>query len=240
MKEDNWAKVPEGMTVQEFEKQLKENPVDKEIEDLENQLGVKFNKEKVLSVNREDLMDFVESQNSGNDLTKEDIDRMVNNMLAAVEVPEVIERKDEINQELGLTPEELKDLYRYLSGKVSTKPDFLDRYMVGSANKLIDFQHVMTLIRLSQIPQLAAMNANIQRRLYSPENLLNMDVKDLSTASASISREMSDILSQANKSIEVMNTLARVDNKYQALMDKLLVVPEDVLNQIEHLLNNYQ
>lgn len=232
--------TPESEKSLEDNRVLSNNPVERDIEELEKQFGVKFDKEKVLSVSREALMDFVESQNSGNDLTKEDIDRMVDNMLAAVEVPEVIERKDEINQELGLTPEELKDLYKYLSGKVSTKPDFLDRYMVGSANKLIDFQHVMTLIRLSQIPQLAAMNASIQKRLYSPENLLNMDVKDLSTASASISREMSDILSQANKSIEVMNTLARVDNKYQALMDKLLVVPEDVLNQIEHLLNNYQ
>ena len=51
---------------------------------------------------------------------------------------------------------------------------------------------------------------------------------------------MSDILNNAVKSIELMNSMGRVDSRYRAMMDKLLVVPEDVLNQIEHLLNNYQ
>lgn len=218
----------------------KENPVDKSIDELEKQMGIKLNREKVLEVSREALLDFVESNNEYKDLTEEQVQQMVDNILGSVEVPEVIEKQDEINQELGLTPEDLKQLYGYLSGKVSQKPAFLDRYLAGSTNKLIDFQHVMTLIRLSQIPQLAAMNASIQKRLYSPENLLAMGVDDLTKASANISREMSDILNNAVKSIEIMNTLGRVDSRYQAMIDKLLVVPDDVLNQIEHLLNNYQ
>ena len=216
------------------------NPVDKSIDDMEKQLGVKLDKEKVLNISRESLLDFIESHNEGSDLSEEEINQMVENMLQAVQVPAVIERKDELDEELGLTADDLKTLYKYLSGKSSTKPAFLDRYLAGSQNKLIDFQHVITLIRLAQVPQLAAMNANIQKRLYSPENLLNMDVKDLSTASANISREISDTLNNATKSIELINSLGRVDNRYQALMDKLLVVPEDVLNQVEHLLNNYQ
>lgn len=216
-----------------------ENPVDKSIDDLEKHTGIQLDKEKLLNTDRKSVLDFVEHTANGS-LTQEEIDAMVDNMLSAVKIPEVIEQKDEIDSELGLTPEELKSLYQYLSGKTNSKPAFLDRYLAGSQNKLIDFQHVMTLIRLSQIPQLAALNANIQRRLYSPENLINMDTKDLATASASISREMSDILNNSTKSIELMNSLGRVDSRYQAMIDKLLVVPDDVLNQIEHLLNNYQ
>ena len=218
----------------------KDNPVDKSIDELEQHMGIKLNREKVLEVSREALLDFVESNNEYKDLTEEEVQQMVDNILGSVEVPEVIEKRDEINEELGLTPEDLKQLYGYLSGKVSQKPAFLDRYLAGSTSKLIDFQHVMTLIRLSQIPQLAAMNASIQKRLYSPENLLAMGVDDLTKASANVSREMSDILNNAVKSIEIMNTLGRVDSRYQAMIDKLLVVPDDVLNQIEHLLNNYQ
>ena len=233
----NWEKVDKPIIHEETEKV---NPVDKNLDDLEKQLGIKIDKEKVLNISRESLLDFVESQNSNHELTEEEINQMVDNILSAVQLPEVIEKKDEINEELGLSPEDLKSLYRYLSGKSNVKPQFLDRYLAGSTNKLIDFQHVMTLIRLSQIPQLAAMNASIQQRLYSPENLINMDAKDLATASANINREMSDILSAANKSIEIMNSLGRIDNRYQSLIDKLLVVPDDVLAQIEHLLNNYQ
>lgn len=214
------------------------NPVDKNVDDMEKQLGVKFNKDKVLDISRESLLDFIESNNQNSELSQEEIDNIVNNMLDAVKVPEVIERKEEMDDELGLSVEDLKSLYKYLSGKSTAKPTFLDRYLAGSQNKLIDFQHVITLIRLAQVPQLAAMNASIQQRLYSPENLLNLDVKELATASANISREISDILNNATKSIELINSIGRVDSKYQSLIDKLLVVPEDVLNEIEHLLEN--
>ena len=210
-----------------------------EINAMEQQLGVKFN-DNIKDVPRETLLDYIESNSKYSDLTQEEIDQVVDNMLQAVDVPDVIASKQELDAELGLTTEDLKSLYKYLSGKSSVKPDFLDRYLAGSTTKLIDFQHVVTLLRLAQVPQLAAMNASIQQRLYSPENLLNMDMKDLVAASNSISREISDTLNSANKAIELINNYGRVDNRYQSLIDKLLVVPDDVLSQIEHLLNNYQ
>jgi len=242
---NQWVKI-DGANISGTEERIEpstftqENPVDKAIDDMEKQLGVKFDREKVLNISREALLDFIESENPNHDMTEEEINQMVDNMLQAVQVPAVIEQRNELQEELGLTPEDLKSLYKYLSGRSNTKPAFLDRYLAGSQNKLLDFQHVITLIRLAQVPQLAAMNASIQNRLYSPENLLHMDVKDLSTASANISREISDILNNATKSIELINSMGRVDSRYQALMDKLLVVPDDVLNQVEHLLNNYQ
>ena len=210
-----------------------------EINAMEQQLGVKFN-DNIKDVPRETLLDYIESNSKYSDLTQEEIDQVVDNMLQAVDVPDVIASKQELDAELGLTTEDLKSLYKYLSGKSSVKPDFLDRYLAGSTTKLIDFQHVVTLLRLAQVPQLAAMKASIQQRLYSPENLLNMDMKDLVAASNSISREISDTLNSANKAIELINNYGRVDNRYQSLIDKLLVVPDDVLSQIEHLLNNYQ
>lgn len=216
------------------------NPVDKSLDEMEKQLGIKLDKDKLLNTSREQLLNFIESNNPMSDMSEEEINKMIDNILQAVQVPVVIEHKSELDEELGLTPDDLRSLYKYLSGKSSSKPDFLDRYLAGSQNKLIDFQHVVTLIRLAQVPQLAAMNAAIQTRLYSPENLINMDVKDLSTASANISREMSDILSNAIKSIELINSWSRADNRYQAILDKLMVLPDDILAQVEHLINNYQ
>lgn len=237
--EVQWEKLPEDKKpVAVGEVEVTQKPVD--IDEMEKVLGVKLNKDAALNVNRETLLNFIESHNENHDLTEEQINEMVDNMLSAIQVPAVIEQKEELDNELGLSVSDLKSLYRYLSGKSNTKPEFLDRYLAGSANKLIDFQHTMTLLRLAQIPQLVAMNATIQSNLYSPANLLTMDAKDLATASANISREISDILNNATKSIELMNSLGRVDNRYQALIDKLLVVPEDVLNQIEHLLSNYE
>ena len=237
----NWTKLPEGTNLADVIKEsiVKENPVDKDLDEMEKALGVSLNREKLLEKNRQVVLDFIESHNVNGDLSEEEIDRIANEMIDAVQLPAVIEQRSEIDAELGLKPEDLKSLYAYLSGK-GEKPIFLDRYMADSENKLKDFQHVMTLIRLSSIPQLAALQGAIQTQLYSPANLLQMDAKDLATASANLSREMSDILNNAVKSIELMNSMGRVDSRYRAMMDKLLVVPEDVLNQIEHLLNNYQ
>lgn len=233
---ENWTRVPQDMTLKEF---VEQNPVDKDIEDLEKHTGVKLDKDSLLEKSREEVLNFVESHNKNNDLTQDDIDKMVNEMMSAITVPEIIEKKEELDDSLGLKSEDLKSLYGYISGK-GDKPLFLDKYLADSENKLRDFQHIMTLLRLATIPQLAALQSSIQERLYSPELLLSMDAKDLSQASANLSREISDILNHANKSIEMMNQTGRVDSRYRAMMDKLLVVPEDVLNQIEHLLNNYE
>lgn len=213
-------------------------PVNEQTGEILDFSGVTLDKEKLKDVSRESVMNFVEANGIGS-ISEEMVDEMINEMKDTLTVPEVVEKADEINDELGLKPEDLKQLYSYLSGK-GDKPLFLDKYLADSENKLKDFQHIMTLLRLSYIPQLAAMQVRIQQALYSPERLLGMDTKDLSQASANLSREMSDILNSAIKSIELMNSMGRVDSRYRSMMDKLLVVPENVLVQIEHLLSNYQ
>lgn len=204
---------------------------------LSNYLGIDLDKDKLKDVSRKSVMDFVESHNLNNDLTPEEIDAMVNEIAGTVKLPEVITQNEELDDALGLKAEDLKQLYGYISGK-EDKPLFLDKYLADSQNKLIDFQHVMTLIRLSTIPQLAAMQAMVQRALYSPEKLINVEAKDLAAMSSSLSSEMTNILNTANKSIEMINSVGRIDSRYRAIMDKLLVVPEETLNQIEHLLDN--
>ena len=138
--------------------------------EVANATGVNIDTNKV---GKETILNFIESGNGT--MSQEDIDAVIDNMVDAVVIPDEIEQKPQLDAELGLTTDDLKSLYKYLSGKSNNKPDFLDRYLAGSTTKFIDFQHVITLIRLAQIPQLAALNMSIQQRLYSPENLLNMD-----------------------------------------------------------------
>ena len=114
-------------------------PVDKNIEEIEKATGVTFNKDKLLNIRRESLLDFVESELGDGELSEDEINQMVDNMLSAVQVPEVIERKEEIDDELGLSVEDLKTLYKYLSGKSNQKPAFLDRYLAGFFVELVDF-----------------------------------------------------------------------------------------------------
>lgn len=213
--------------------------LDEQISDMEKQLGVKFDRDKLSDLQHSDLLNFAELHSDLSDLSQDEIDEIVSKLSDAIKFPDVIEQHEDINSNLGLSPSDLKQLYAYISGR-GEKPLFLDRYMADSENKLKDFQQMMTLVRLSSIPQLAALNLEIQKKLYSPENLLVLDTKELSQASANLSKEMSDILNNAVKSIELVNSMGRVDSRYRSMMDKLLVVPDEVLNQIEHLLSNYQ
>lgn len=213
--------------------------IDEQISEMEKQLGITFDRNKLSDLQHDDLLNFVELNSDLSDLSQDEIDEIVSKLSDAIKFPEVIEQHEDINSNLGLSPEDLKQLYAYISGR-GEKPLFLDRYMADSENKLKDFQQMMTLVRLSSIPQLAALNLEIQKKLYSPENLLTLDTKELSQASANLSKEMSDILNNAVKSIELVNSMGRVDSRYRSMMDKLLVVPDEVLNQIEHLLSNYQ
>ena len=198
--------------------------------------GITFNKEAFNDL--DELHSNLSILNNREEYTQEEVEAAVEAMKESVVVPEVIEEKEELDETLGLHAEDLKALYQYVSGQ-GQKPDFLDKYLADNDNKLRDFQHVMTLIRLSTIPQLCAMQMEIQKRLYSPENLLNLDVKELSQASANLGKEMADIINSASKAIELINSMGRPDSKYRSLIDKLLVMPEDVLQRVEHLIDNY-
>lgn len=198
--------------------------------------GVTFNRDAFNDLN--ELHSNLSILNNRGEYTQDEVDAAVEAMKESVVIPEVIEEKEELDETLGLSAEDLKALYQYVSGQ-GTKPDFLDKYLADNDNKLRDFQHIMTLIRLSTIPQLCAMQMELQKRLYSPENLLNMDIKELSQASANLGKEMTDIINSANKAIELINSMGRPDSKYRSLIDKLLVMPEDVLQRVEHLIDNY-
>ena len=184
-------------------------------------------------------VDVLTRLNTGDDLTDEDIDAIAEEIMANVKVPEVIKRESELDDALGLTVEQFKDLYKYVSGARS-KPEFLDKYLADIEGRSKDLIHVMNLYMLSKIPQLVALQTSIQQRLCSPENLGTMDVKLLSATSASLAKEIDSILSNSVKFLEALNTLARPDSKYRNLLDKLLGMPNDRLQQVEHLIDNWE
>lgn len=212
---------------------------DEVVEYFKSENGLNLDPNKVADKSMEEVMDMVDVLNNKEEYSEDEIDSISKELASSVKVPELIENKDDLQESLGLTAEDLKALYEYLSGK-GNKPNYLDRYLADNENKLKDFVQIMTLLRLATLPQLASFHASVQARLFSQENLVNMDLKELSAASSSLSKEMNDILNTSIKQQELLNNLPRQDSRYRALIDKLLVVPEDVLNQIEHLINNYE
>ena len=142
---------------------------------------------------------------------------------------------DRDNLNIGLGPEDIKSLYSYLSGS-GEKPLFIDKYTSDTEGRLKDMVYMMNLIQMSNLPMLMAYQQTLRERLFTPENLYAMDIKDLTTASNNISKEIQGIMDSATKSVLTFNQLGSVNSEFRDVLGKLMLLPEDKFNTIKNIL----
>ena len=145
---------------------------------------------------------------------------------------EIIDNKEEIK--LGLTTEDLKELYDYISGK-GNKPLFIDKFTSDSEGRLRDELYIMNLLQLSKLPMLIAFQAQIQDLMYRPENLAKMEIKDLTNASKNVSSEIQGIMKSAVDTVQTLNTLGALNNEYRQLLNAMTMLPEEKLARIKEI-----
>lgn len=138
------------------------------------------------------------------------------------------------NLKVGLTPEDIKNLYSYISGE-GEKPLFLDKFASDSEGRLKDMILIMQLIQLARLPMLTALQAQIQERLFAPENLYSMDISDLTKASGSVTKEVETILKTSTDAIQTITQFGTLNSEYRKLIDAILLLPEDKLNRIKEI-----
>lgn len=142
---------------------------------------------------------------------------------------------DRDNLNIGLGPEDIKSLYNYLSGS-GEKPLFIDKYTSDTEGRLKDMVYMMNLIQMSNLPMLMAYQQTLRERLFTPENLYAMDIKDLTTASNNISKEIQGIMDSATKSVLTFNQFGSVNSEFRDVLGKLMLLPEDKFNAIKDIL----
>jgi len=146
---------------------------------------------------------------------------------------DIIENKEELK--LGLTADDIKDLFNYISGK-GNKPSFIDKFTSDSEGRLRDELYIMNLLQLSKLPMLIAFQAQIQDLMYRPENLAKMEVKDLANASKNVSAEIQGIMKCAVDSIQALNTLGALNNEYRQLLNMMTMLPEEKIARIKEII----
>lgn len=144
----------------------------------------------------------------------------------------IIEERN--NLKVGLTPEDIKQLYSYISGE-GEKPLFLDKFASDSEGRLKDMILIMQLIQLARLPMLTALQQQIQERLFAPENLYSMDISDLTKASGSVTKEVEAILKTSTEAIQTITQFGTLNSEYRKLIDAILLLPEDKLNRIKEI-----
>lgn len=159
-------------------------------------------------------------------------DSMVSEEKPAVLNP-ILADRDNLN--IGLGPEDIKSLYSYLSGS-GEKPLFIDKYTSDTEGRLKDMVYMMNLIQMSNLPMLMAYQQTLRERLFTPENLYAMDIKDLTTASNNISKEIQSIMDSATKSVLTFNQFGSVNSEFRDVLGKLMLLPEDKFNTIKDIL----
>lgn len=159
-------------------------------------------------------------------------DSMVSEEEPAVLNP-ILADRDNLN--IGLGPEDIKSLYSYLSGS-GEKPLFIDKYTSDTEGRLKDMVYMMNLIQMSNLPMLMAYQQTLRERLFTPENLYAMDIKDLTTASNNISKEIQGIMDSATKSVLTFNQFGSVNSEFRDVLGKLMLLPEDKFNTIKDIL----
>lgn len=158
-------------------------------------------------------------------------DSMVNEEEQIVLSPILADRE---NLTLGLGPEDIKSLYNYLSG-TGDKPRFIDKYTSDTEGRLKDTVYIMNMLQMSSLPMLMAYQQTLRERLFTPENLYAMDIKDLTTASNNISKEIQGILDSATKSVLTFNQFGSVNSEFRDVLGKLMLLPEDKFNAIKEI-----
>lgn len=156
-----------------------------------------------------------------------------------IEVPksDLIDTRKEIK--LGLTSEDLKELYDYLSGK-GEKPLFIDKFTSDTEGRLKDTVYIMCLLQLSRIPTLTALQAQVQELMFRPENLSKMDVKDLSIASKNIMQELQGILKGTTDMMETFSGMGSMNSEYRRILDRLMLLPPETLSRVLEIIDREQ
>lgn len=137
---------------------------------------------------------------------------------------------------VGISPEDIRSLYDYISGNAD-KPLFIDKFTSDTEGRLKDMIYIMNLMQLSTLPSLTALQSQIRERLYNAETLRLMNIKELTTASNNITKEIHSIIHNATNSINTFNQTGSLNNEYRKILDRILLLPDNKFNEMREFLN---
>lgn len=133
---------------------------------------------------------------------------------------------------LGLTKEQIQEFYEYLSGK-RPRPLFAEKFFADGESRIRESNQLTTLMSLSFVPKLLAMQQSIIDSISTPENLKYLSNDDkigyLQTLAA-MSTKFNEI---AMKYSQASKDFSGVPLIYRQLLDQLLMISGDKLPRLK-------
>lgn len=135
---------------------------------------------------------------------------------------------------LGLSDNDLNEAIEYMSGAKDAP-----KYMEGFSNeKLKNFTTVATVSQVARVPGLVKLLNEVNSLLFASSELQTMSMKDLTSLSKSLSEEIRLILDGARKTLDTLDKLDAPISPNQALLDKLLQMPDSEITAMKEYLAN--
>lgn len=135
---------------------------------------------------------------------------------------------------LGLTKEQIEEFYDYLAGR-KPRPIFAEKFFADGENRIRESNQLTTMMSLSFVPKLLAMQQSLIESLSTPDSLkyLSADEKiSYLNTLAAMSTKFNEIAmkySQANKDF------SSVPLVYRQLLDQLLSLSTDKLPRLKNI-----
>lgn len=138
--------------------------------------------------------------------------------------------------EPSLTIEQIRDLIDYVKG--GSRPDFLDKLLTQTGDKLGEVVKLMTILQLLRIPALVDYQSTLRKNLLSPEALGNMTYEEMSKISANVQKEISDTLTFSLRTAQQLNTMNATPTKVEKLANALMGVSDATRERIEEIIKS--
>ena len=129
------------------------------IEDNDNELDLE-------NINLEELEDNnINNLIPDNDIDLENID---NEDITPIESNVILDDPEDLT--LGLTEEQIQEFYDYLAGK-KPRPLFAEKFFADGESRIRESNQLTTLMSLSFVPKLLAMQQSLINSLSTPDSL---------------------------------------------------------------------
>lgn len=143
---------------------------------------------------------------------------------------ELLNNSDEYT--LGLNEEQLMEFYDYLAGK-KPRPMFAEKFFADGESRIRESSQLTTMMSLSFVPKLLAMEQALLNSLSNPESLKYLSNDEKINYLQTLTTMSSKYSESAMKYTQLSRDLTQVPLIYRQLLDQLLMIDGEKLPRLK-------
>lgn len=160
-----------------------------------------------------------------------DIDNLIpTEVVTNPESNDILDNADKLT--LGLTDDQIKEFYEYLAGKRS-RPEFAEKFFADAENRVRESNQLTTLMSLSFVPKLLAMQQSLINDLSNPVNMKFQSNEEKISYLQTLAVLSVKFNEAAMKYTQISKDFTGVPLIYRQLLDQLLQISSDKLPRLK-------